>query len=202
MDSDAQMSTISDARVVRTRVALRRAMTELAEERPLDSITVRAIAARAGVGYATFFRHYPDKDALLADVIDNLVREFLAQAAPWLRQRDRAGAAKFLCEFVENRLPIYKALIAGGSGETVRAEMLRQTMATMSQARPHEPEGPLDDLILFETVSGILNLLAWWLRNLEAVDAATMAEIIERLVLTPVSAVRHDPPLGLSARSN
>jgi AcrR family transcriptional regulator len=191
------MSTVSDARVVRTREALRQAMTELAEESPLDSITVRAIAAKAGVGYATFFRHYSDKDALLADVIDNLVREFLAQAAPWLEQRDRTGAAKFLCAFVESRLAIYKALIAGGSGETVRAEMLRQTMATMSQTRTRQPEGPKDDLVLFQTVSGILNLLAWWLRNLAAVDADTMAELIERLVLTPVSTVRRQPPAGL-----
>jgi len=68
----------ADARVVRTRDALRVAMTELASELPLDSITVRAIAARADVGYATFFRHYPDKEALLADVADKLIREFQA----------------------------------------------------------------------------------------------------------------------------
>ena len=196
------MSTVSDARVVRTREALRGAMTELAEDLPLDSITVRAIAAKAGVGYATFFRHYSDKDALLADVIDNLVRDFLTQAAPWLQQRDRTGAAKFLCAFVESHLAIYKALIAGGSGETVRGEMLRQTMATMSLARERKPEGPKDDLVLFQTVSGILNLLAWWLRNLDTVNADTMAELIERLVLTPVSTVRRQPPAGLGPPTN
>lgn len=190
-------SKAADARVVRTRDALRQAMTELASERPLDSITVRAIAARADVGYATFFRHYPDKEALLADVADKLIREFLAEAAPLLQQRDRLGAARTICTFVAGRLPIYQALIAGGSGETVRAEMLRQTMITMAAARQRNADGPMDDLILFHMVSGILNLLAWWLRNLDTVDADTMGEIIERTVLTPLMQLRLQPPAGI-----
>jgi AcrR family transcriptional regulator len=191
------MSMVSDARIVRTREALREAMTGLAEELPLDAITVRAIAARAGVGYATFFRHYPDKDALLADVADKLIREFLQRVAPLLQERDRTAAARTVCDFVLEHLPIYKALLAGGSGETVRAEMLRQTMATMAATRQRKPDGPLDDLLLFHLVSAILNLLSWWLRNLDTVDSATMAEVIERTVLTPVSTLRQQPPAGL-----
>ncbi|WP_394762731.1 TetR/AcrR family transcriptional regulator [Phenylobacterium sp.] len=191
------MSTVSDARVVRTRDALREAMTELATEHPLDAITVRAIAARAGVGYATFFRHYPDKDALLADVADRLIREFLQRVAPLLQERDRAAAARSMCDFVMEHLAIYQALLAGGSGETVRAEMLRQTMITLTAARGRAPEGPFDELVLFHLVSSILNLLTWWLRNLGRVDAATMAELIERTVLTPISTLRTQPLTGL-----
>ena len=191
------MSTVSDARVVRTREALREAMTELAAESPLEAITVRAIAARAGVGYATFFRHYTDKDALLGEVSELLIREFLQQVRPLLLQRDRPAAARSLCQYVLDHLAIHKALIAGGSGETVRAEMLRQAMAVVAAARVRGPDGPLDDLILFHVVSSILNLLAWWLRNLEAVDADTMAEIIERTVLTPMEELRREPPDGL-----
>jgi AcrR family transcriptional regulator len=188
---------VSDARIVRTREALRKAMIALAEESPLDAITVRAIAARAGVGYATFFRHYPDKDALLADVADRLIREFLERVAPLLQEKDRAAAARSMCDFVLEHLAIYKALLAGGSGETVRAEMLRQTMITMAATRKRKPDGPLDDLMLFHLVSAILNLLSWWLRNLNAVSAESMAEVIERTVLTPVSLLRRQPPAGL-----
>lgn len=191
------MSIVMDARVARTREALQRAMIDLAEESALDTITVRAIAARAGVGYATFFRHYADKEALLADVADMLTAAFLAQVRPLLREKDRRGAARSLCAFVENNLAIHRALIAGGAGETVRAGMLRQTLETLGRARPSAPGGPLDDLLLFHLTSSILNLLAWWLRNFEQVDAETMAEIIERTVLTPVGTLRRLPPDGL-----
>lgn len=188
------MSTVSDARVVRTREALRQAMIELAGESPLEAITVRAIAARAGVGYATFFRHYPDKDALLAEVTELLIREFLLQVRPLLQRHDRAAAARTLCQYVLDNLAIHKALYAGGAGDTVRAEMLRQSLSVFTKTPKFTPRGPLDDLLLFHFVSAILNLIAWWLRNLDKIEADTMAEIIERTVLTPVSALRRQPP--------
>jgi AcrR family transcriptional regulator len=183
---------VLDARVVRTREALREAMIALAAEQPLDAITVRAIAARAGVGYATFFRHYVDKEALLADVADMLTKAFLERVRPVLLVQDRRGAARSLCAFVEDNLPIHQALIAGGSGETVRAGMLKQTLETMAQARSVE-RSPYDELLLFHLVSTILNLLAWWLRNFDAVNAELMAEMIDRAVLGPVEALRRFP---------
>jgi AcrR family transcriptional regulator len=189
---------VSDARVVRTREALRQAMTELAAESPLEAITVRAIAARAGVGYATFFRHYTDKDELLAEVSELLIRDFLQQVRPLMLQRDRAAAARSLCQYVLEHLAIHKALLAGGSGETVRAEMLRQAMAVVADAGDHRPDGPLDALLLFHMVSTILNLLTWWLGHLDRVDADTMAEVVERAILTPVGELRRQPPAGLA----
>lgn len=193
------MSSTLDARIVRTREALREAMVELAAESAFEAITVRAIAARAGVGYATFFRHYADKEALLADVADTLTTAFLQQVRPLLLQKDRRGAARSLCAFVLDHLPIHKALIAGGAGETVRAGMLRQTLETLGRARPQASDNPLDELLLFHLTSAILNLLAWWLRNLDRADAETMAEMIERMVLTPVGALRRQPPEGFGA---
>jgi AcrR family transcriptional regulator len=184
------MSTVADARVVRSREALREAMVELAAELPLDAITVRAIAARAGVGYATFFRHYSDKETLLADVAGQLTQEFLAQVAPILRDHDRRGAARSLVAFVEAHMPIHRALLGGGAGETVR----RQILDTVARARHRESEGAMDDLILQHMVSSILNLLSWWVRHPGDVGADTLAELIDRAVLEPVSALRQRPP--------
>jgi AcrR family transcriptional regulator len=35
---------------------------------PLEQISIRDIAADSHVGYTTFFRHYPTKEALLEDL--------------------------------------------------------------------------------------------------------------------------------------
>jgi AcrR family transcriptional regulator len=194
------MPTVTDPRVLRTREALREAMTALAAENSLDAITMRAIAARAGVSYPTVFRHYADKEALLADVADVLTQAFLVQLRPLMREKDRLGAARALVTFVQDRLPIYKALIAGGSGDTVRAGMLSQALETVGRARLGSDPRPLDDLLLFHLISTCLNLLAWWLRNLDHVDAETMAQVIERMVLTPLGSLRRAPPGDLAER--
>lgn len=184
------MSMVPDARVVRTREALQQAMMALLAEQPLEALTVRAITARAGVGYATFFRHYEDKDALVTAIVEALTADFLHRAAPLLRQRDRRAAARSLVDYVRERAPVHRALLAGEGGETVRAGLLRRYLDAVSHARGRPLEGPLDELKLFHLVSSILNLLAWWLRNMDAVDPETMAEMIDRLVLTPLGELR------------
>jgi AcrR family transcriptional regulator len=63
----------TDRRILRTRDALGDAMVALMHERPFDEITVQHVLDRAGVGRATFYAHYRDKDDLfLSDIEDFL----------------------------------------------------------------------------------------------------------------------------------
>jgi AcrR family transcriptional regulator len=59
-----------DIRVERTRRALQQALLELAHERPIDELTIADIADRAGVNRSSYYQHYADRDALLADALD------------------------------------------------------------------------------------------------------------------------------------
>ena len=70
-------------------------------------------------------------------------------------------------------------------------------MLTLTAARGRAPDGPVEELVLFHLVSSILNLLAWWLRNLDRIDAATVAEVMERTILTPISALGAEPAAGV-----
>jgi AcrR family transcriptional regulator len=64
--------------------SLREAARAILEEEGLDALSLRSVARRAGVSHAAPYRHYPSREALLADVAsDGLtqLRSELAQAA-------------------------------------------------------------------------------------------------------------------------
>ena len=89
-----------DPRVARTTHALGRALIELIQERDYDEITVQQILDRAGVGRATFYAHYRNKDDALHSSYEGLFSLF---ASLLDRPSERARRRLFpVAEFAEH----------------------------------------------------------------------------------------------------
>src|SRR3981081_4868834 len=58
-----------DPRVRRTRQLLQEALRKLLEQKRFDDITIQDITEAATLNRATFYAHYPDKFALLGELI-------------------------------------------------------------------------------------------------------------------------------------
>lgn len=172
---------------MRTRAALRSALVELLSEQPFEALTVREIAARAGVGYATFFRRYKDKEALLYEINEDLMSELLARLLPGMGRGDTAATARELCVFVRRNEALCRAVLAGGGEDVVRAETVRRAIARIVALRPRDTADVETELAIFHSVSATLNLLGWWLRTHAELDEGSMAGAIEALVLTPTT---------------
>jgi TetR/AcrR family transcriptional regulator, regulator of autoinduction and epiphytic fitness len=59
-----------DPRVERSRMLILRAAVEELAEGGYGGVTIESVAARAGVGKSTIYRHWPDKLALIADAFE------------------------------------------------------------------------------------------------------------------------------------
>src|SRR3984893_11988381 len=68
-----------DPRIRRTRHLLQDALKRLLEEKEFDKITIRDITEAATLNRATFYAHYPDKFALLEELIRVSFLQLLAQ---------------------------------------------------------------------------------------------------------------------------
>lgn len=179
-------SAPTDARQVRTRRSLLDALLGLLERRPFDQVTIREIAGEAQVGYATFFRHYPSKEALLHDLAAGQVADLLARALPVLFAADSRQSCMTLFTYVDARRALWSALLTGGAATMLKQEFVAQAQC-VAAARPHG-EGWLPDTLRVQfAVSATVEIISWWLGQPDfAVERA--AEILDRLVVVPAMA--------------
>ena len=177
---------MADRRVERTRAALGEAVIALAGEKPFADVTIAEIADRAEIGYATFFRHYRDKESLLVEIAASLIDELLALMMPALIDDDTLAAAIALCRFVDERRPICRALLAGGAETNIRQLSVERAFAfTEAHDFPIAANAP-KDLIIAHAVSATLGLLAGWLDSDSPMPPEEMGGLLNHLVLRPV----------------
>jgi AcrR family transcriptional regulator len=172
--------------VARSRQALRAALLRLLEERRFDQITVREITAHASTGYATFFRHYPDTWALLHDVGGEEIRHLIGFALPLLRVKNARVASLALCQQVEEHRPLWTALLTGGAAGAMRDEFIRQAKA-LPRIRAWTSAWLPTDLKVRYSVSGLFEVLAWWLQDQPDCSPEQVAEILDRLIMAPMT---------------
>ncbi len=181
------LSTLTDPRAVRSRQALRRALLRLLEAKPLDQITIRDIAKKAGVGYTTFFRHHPSKEALLDDVAAEQISCLFNLSLPVLAAHDLRTASVALFTYVDKHRPLWSTLLTGGAAGTIRDEFLRQAreVAALETGRAGWLPAEVGVILI---VSGTIELLAWWLRQSDPLSIKRIAEIHDRIVVSPAIA--------------
>jgi AcrR family transcriptional regulator len=85
-------------RVARTKAAIEDAFVRLVLERGYDKVTVEDITDRADLARATFYAHYPNKEAVQFSVFnrltEDLVQRIADQGGPWnVVHRDAISAA-------------------------------------------------------------------------------------------------------------
>lgn len=176
-----------DARVVKTRLALARAVLALSDEKDFSDVTIAEIATRANVGYATFFRHYPDKESLLVAVADPVLDELLSLLLPGLLQEDTRTAAITLCQFVSKKRGLCRALLASGAAAPVRRRLIERATAHQWESRL-EAAAPRDlrDLVVAHAVTATLGLLSSWLTMDNHVSTPVMGALLDGLVFAPI----------------
>src|ERR1700736_7024870 len=90
-----------DRRVKRTQNLLVKALIALSLEKGYEAVTIRDITERADIGYATFFRHYRDKDELLEGVLDVVQAELIDLLCPATVGIDPTAIGVLLFRYVQ-----------------------------------------------------------------------------------------------------
>jgi AcrR family transcriptional regulator len=174
---DAQRPLRADARRNRERIleAARIVFAEQGGEAQIDDI---ARAARVGVG--TVYRHFPHKDALLGELVNQKFRGFADNAERALEVEDPweafAGLLRTNAEFCAGDVGVQQALARGPAAWELAAtelDRLRETtsrlIARAQEAGVMRPDFVVDDIaMLMCALSSTMGVPGYdWRRHLE-----------------------------------
>jgi len=168
---------------------MRQAMLDLLSEQRFDDIQITQLTARAGVGYATFFRHYASTRDVLNEIASDEIAELLSMSIPVLAQEDSAASMRALCRFIQQRKRLWQTLLTGGAADTVRAEFVRQARQ-WSARHDGSPSAVPIDLGTVCAATSTIAALAWWLESGEDIGADAFADHIDRLIISPFLSAR------------
>lgn len=177
--------TTTDARVLRTREALRDALLALLDDESFEQVTIREIASRAGIGYTTFFRHHPTKESLLQDLAAEEVRQLLEFVLSSFDTEDTRGASLGLFGYVDAHRSLWSTLLTGGAASTLREEFIRIARLVAADT-PQASDWLPADVGVVLVASGTIELLSWWLGQEQPAPVAAVATIYERAILSPI----------------
>ncbi|SEP65906.1 transcriptional regulator, TetR family [Solimonas aquatica] len=187
-----RLPTVSDARAVRTRASLRQALLTLLETRTMDQIGIRDIAAQAGIGYATFYRHHQTKEALLDDLAAEEILRLNERVVPLMEARRTKAASEALFRYVDQNRALWATFLTGGAAGKLREALLKAALA-IAAARTRPSEWSLIELATRLLVGGTVEFLAWWVREAQAMPIRQAAELHAQVVVMPVLGKLTDP---------
>src|SRR5947209_2357434 len=178
---------IQDRRVKRTQHLLARALIALTLEKGYEDVTIRDITERADIGYATFFRHYHDKDELLKDVLDVVLKELVDLLSPAIPDADPTIVGTLLFRYVQEHSEVMRVLLRSHS-------LLQRIIGAVAQniAGEHTPlpdsSVPVE-IAAHHIVTSSISLIQWWLDAQMPYPPERMGTIYHELIIRPTSTV-------------
>jgi AcrR family transcriptional regulator len=184
---------IQDRRIKRTQNLLAKALIALTLEKGYEAVTIRDITDRADVGYATFFRHYHDKDALLLDVLEVVLEELMG-LLPLSPDADPAAVGALIFRYVQQQSEVCRVLLSSrGSTTLVQRIIEAGTESVLRQNTPLAEAVVPVEIAAYHLVASTLALIQWWLEHEMPYPPERMGVIYHELIVRPTNAVAFSP---------
>ena len=167
------MKEKTDLRVIKSKIAIRKAFLDLLREKDYHSITVSDIAKKAMINRKTFYFHYETKDDLYDEILNDTLDKFTStHIIRGLRGVDVSKQNYIINEFLHDVIKVKQECLILLNGDTNNA-FNKKLKGLLSEALIHEDEvleRAENDRALFNLLVDVYfdafsRVLRWWLES-------------------------------------
>jgi AcrR family transcriptional regulator len=172
----------TDPRILRSRQMLMEALLRLLDRKEFDDISIQEIADESSLNRATFYLHYPDKNALLQAMTAARFRDLIARRGLSFTDCDGAlraialGVCDYLAESASCPSQLAKMPLEGS--------IIPAVEAVFEEGAKHHAAAPGTDAKLIATTAAwaIFGAARRWHQTPNRIPAEEMAAKIEAMV--------------------
>src|SRR6202789_510476 len=181
LQSETAIETI-DPRILRSRRMLMEALVRLLNQKEFDDISIQEIADEATLNRATFYLHYPDKNALLRAMTAERFRALIARRGLAFSNCDGAlrAIALGVCDYLAETTGCPSQL----AKLPLEASIISVVEGMFQEGASHHASAPGADPNLLATTAAwaIFGAARRWYQSPERIPAEEMAARIEAMV--------------------
>lgn len=180
-----------DRRVVRSKAAIKEALLSLMEQKSFSDISITEIVETANYNRGTFYAHFENKDALLAEVIAELIDELIVSfRAPYenveIFRMDELGAHSVaIFEHIHARKDIYTTLFRSETLPVIKEKMFSAVSRLMTEDLKPADEGNSTinpELSIVYSLHALMGLVFYWIEGGFVYSPAYMQEQLVQLI--------------------
>lgn len=180
-----------DRRVLRTRQSLGDALVDLTLENGYDSITIKDLTESAGIGYATFFRHFKSKDELLMYVLEVILDDMASMTNANMNPYEKS---LITFQYIADNVRIYRVFVSLPPQSALTNAVYRVISASILQRYKPRNESKIPmDVAVNHIVTSMIELIRWWVTNDLSLSVEQMALIQSELIIKATEIVALEP---------
>ena len=165
-----------------TRLLFRTALVELMQKKSFSKISITEICEQADLNRTTFYLHYSDQQALLKDV----VQDVLERTEKYLRGNGKhKNMAEFLTDYLEyirTNAQNFHTLMCGDISSEARAVLIEGLLKDMKEEWPNYGPPMENDYTYTFIMQGSMHVIIRWIERGFDLSSKELAALILQLV--------------------
>lgn len=177
-----------DRRIARSKLALKEALLTLMAQKSFSTLTITEIVELANYNRGTFYTHYENKEALLDEVISELIDELVESfRAPYggvdvFRIDELTANSVKIFEHIHEHAAVYTILFRSDVLPVIKEKMFGAIKQLSSEELEHEQDSINPELMMVYSIHALMGLVFHWIEGGFRYTPAYMQEQLIRLL--------------------
>jgi AcrR family transcriptional regulator len=175
------MAVKNNRRAQMTRLLLRTALIELMQEKPFNEITIKEICEQADLNRTTFYLHYTDQFALLADVENEVYQKTLETLKNVKPAADAPGMIETFLNYIKSNASLFRILFVDADSEGFRSRFVQNMLNHLRFNIPLSCAAEEEPYLLCFLMQGSVHMIMEWIKRGFDMEPGQLAALIFRV---------------------